>query len=175
MKIDYARTCTIPISSIVADSSTATGLAWAAPASGSTFVGASVFRGSPDQGIASGTFTAVNWTSENYDTDAFHDNVTNNTRLTIPSGKDGYYQIRSQIGLQGLSGEFSLRVQKNGTNLRYFIGVGSTNDASQQINFAANLTAGDYLTLDVLQTSGTTKNLFAGALYCWFECNLLGV
>ena len=34
MKIDYARTCTIPISSIVADSATATGLAWAAPAAG---------------------------------------------------------------------------------------------------------------------------------------------
>ena len=34
MKIDYARTCTIPISSIVADSATATGLKWAAPAGG---------------------------------------------------------------------------------------------------------------------------------------------
>jgi hypothetical protein len=33
LKIDYARTCTIPIPSIVADSSTATGLKWAAPAS----------------------------------------------------------------------------------------------------------------------------------------------
>jgi hypothetical protein len=32
LKIDYARTCTIPISSIVADSATATGLKWAAPA-----------------------------------------------------------------------------------------------------------------------------------------------
>lgn len=34
MKIDYARTCTIPISSIVADSATATGLKWAAAAGG---------------------------------------------------------------------------------------------------------------------------------------------
>jgi hypothetical protein len=34
LKIDYARTCTIPIASIVADSATATGLAWAAPAGG---------------------------------------------------------------------------------------------------------------------------------------------
>jgi hypothetical protein len=34
LKIDYARTCTIPISSIVADSATATGLKWAAPAGG---------------------------------------------------------------------------------------------------------------------------------------------
>jgi hypothetical protein len=34
LKIDYARTCTIPIPSIVADSAEATGLKWAAPASG---------------------------------------------------------------------------------------------------------------------------------------------
>jgi hypothetical protein len=34
LKIDYARTCTIPIASIVADSATATGLKWATPASG---------------------------------------------------------------------------------------------------------------------------------------------
>lgn len=34
MKIDYARTCTIPIPSIVADSATATGLKWAAAAGG---------------------------------------------------------------------------------------------------------------------------------------------
>jgi hypothetical protein len=34
LKIDYARTCTIPISSIVADSVEATGLKWVAPASG---------------------------------------------------------------------------------------------------------------------------------------------
>jgi hypothetical protein len=34
LKIDYARTCTIPISSIVADSATATGLKWATPAGG---------------------------------------------------------------------------------------------------------------------------------------------
>jgi hypothetical protein len=33
LKIDYARTCTIPISSIVADSVEATGLKWVAPAS----------------------------------------------------------------------------------------------------------------------------------------------
>jgi hypothetical protein len=34
LKIDYARTCTIPIPSIVADSATATGLKWAAAAGG---------------------------------------------------------------------------------------------------------------------------------------------
>jgi hypothetical protein len=34
LKIDYARTCTIPIASIVADSAEATGLKWAAPAGG---------------------------------------------------------------------------------------------------------------------------------------------
>ncbi len=159
---------------LTADSSTATGLKWATPASGSTFVGASVYRASPDQSIANNTFTSVEWTAENYDTDGFHDNVTNNTRLTIPSGKGGYYQIRGQVGLQAVTNEFTLRVQKNGTNLRYMVDRGESNDQTRQINFVASLAAGDYLTLDVLQTSGVSRNLFAGALYCWFECNFLG-
>lgn len=50
MKIDYARTCTIPISSIVADSATATGLKWAAPAGGGKVV----------QVVAGTTTTGVN-------------------------------------------------------------------------------------------------------------------
>lgn len=149
---------------------------WATPSSGTpTFVGVSVYRAAPDQAIPTATWTAINWTAENYDTDGFHDNATNNTRLTIPTGKSGYYQIRSQVGMQATSGEFNLRVRKNGsTDLRFIIGSGASNDNSMQVNFAASLSAGDYLDLSVYQTSGSNKNVFQGTLYCWFELNYLG-
>jgi hypothetical protein len=146
---------------------------WAAPVS-PTFVGASVYRASPDQAISTATFTDINFTAENYDTDGFHDNSTNNTRLTIPTGKGGYYQIRAQVGLQGLNGEFDLRVRKNAANLRYIIQQGQGADQTINFTFVEPLVAGDYLTLEVAQYSGSSKNLFAGSLYCWFECNLLG-
>jgi hypothetical protein len=149
---------------------------WATPASGgSTFVGVSAFRASPDQAISTATWTAINWTGETYDTDTFHDNTTNNTLLTIPSGKGGYYNIRGQVGMQATSGEFNLRIRKNGTAIRYSIGSGASNDNSVRINCVLNLSAGDTLDLQVYQNSGSSKNIFAGSEYCWFECNLTGV
>ncbi len=41
---------------------------------------------SATQAISASTTTTVTFDSETYDTDAFHDNVTNNSRLTVPSG-----------------------------------------------------------------------------------------
>jgi hypothetical protein len=50
-----------------------------------------------DQTITNATLTAINFNSERFDTDAFHDNSTNNTRLTIPSGKGGKYVAGASI------------------------------------------------------------------------------
>jgi hypothetical protein len=159
---------------LTADSSTATGLKWAA-ASAPSFVGVSVYRANPDQAIATATWTNINWTAENFDTDGFHDNTTNNTRLTIPTGKGGYYHVTSQIGLQGHNGtDWSMRIQKNGANLRYNVNTGQTYDASLGLDFTTNLAAGDYLELSTYQNSGTSKNFFQGTLYCWFELTYLG-
>ena len=160
---------------LTADSTAGTGLKWATPASGSTFVGASVYRVAPDQAIAQATQTSVAWTGENYDTDGFHDNSTNNTRLTIPSGKGGYYNVRGQVGLQALGVvSFYVRVLKNGTLLRYFVSAGSTEDDTIRINFVDNFAAGDYLECQVYHNYSGSRNLFAGSYYCWFECNLVG-
>jgi hypothetical protein len=72
---------------LVADSSTATGLKWAAPAGGG-FVGCSLYK-TAVQSISNDTNTIINWDAEYFDTDGFHSNVTNNSRITIPSGKGG--------------------------------------------------------------------------------------
>jgi hypothetical protein len=65
---------------LTADSTTATGLKWATPAAGSTFVGCSLYR-TADLSVANSTATAIPWTAEFYDTNAFHDNSTNNSNL----------------------------------------------------------------------------------------------
>lgn len=52
------------------------------------FMGAKVRKASALVGTnIAGTSTAQAWDSEDFDTDGFHDNVTNNSRLTPPSGK----------------------------------------------------------------------------------------
>ena len=59
--------------------------AWgAAPAA--SFSGFFVYN-TANQAISTATATSVNFDAESIDTDGFHSNTTNNTRITIPSGK----------------------------------------------------------------------------------------
>jgi len=77
---------------LTADSAEATGLKWSAPAAGGSFAGVRV-RKSATQSIANATDTVITFDTETFDTDAYHDNSTNSGRLTVPTGKAGYYSI----------------------------------------------------------------------------------
>lgn len=72
----------------------ATAAQWeAADASGAAAAFAGCMLGlSTDHALASSaTASNVPWDTEDFDTDAFHDTVTNNDRIVIPSGGAGYY------------------------------------------------------------------------------------
>jgi len=107
---------TIPIASIVADSSESTGLKWAAPASGSTYVGATVYADDVFQAVSDSTLTAILFPSEAWDTDGFHSTSSNTSRITIPTGKGGKYQITAAAFLSAtITGQMNLRIYKNGS------------------------------------------------------------
>jgi hypothetical protein len=50
-----------------------------------------------NQTLTTGVDTALAFNTERFDTDAFHDPVTNNTRLTVPAGMGGTYLIWASI------------------------------------------------------------------------------
>jgi hypothetical protein len=61
------------------------------------FSGALVKK-SADQTTANySAFPVVTWDAEEYDTDTYHDNATNNSRLTVAVA--GYYQVGGQINV----------------------------------------------------------------------------
>lgn len=63
---------------------------------GSTFSGCRLYLTSTfTASTASSHAIKVAWTNEEYDTDSYHDNVTNNTRITVPGA--GVYQITGAI------------------------------------------------------------------------------
>ena len=84
---------------------------WAAP-SAASFVGCAVYASS--QTITKGIYNKLAYANEDFDTDAFHDNVTNNTRITIPSGKGGKYVVCGLIQFDTTTDAASVHLYKNG-------------------------------------------------------------
>lgn len=81
---------------LTADSSAATGLKYATP--GVAFVGVGAVQTSGTLAVIANTVHAVPLgTADQWDTDAFHDISTNNSRITIPAGKAGKYLVTAAI------------------------------------------------------------------------------
>lgn len=61
-----------------------------------------------------GANTAVGWDTETYDPQVLHDNVTNNTRITIPVGWGGYYSVKSSLRYNTASATVTTQFAVNG-------------------------------------------------------------
>jgi hypothetical protein len=147
---------------LTADSTQTLGLKWATP-TGAAFVGCQATSTATPQAISNATATKVNLDSEDFDTDGFHSNVTNNTRITIPAGKGGYYFVYGLIHWSN---------NTTGRRVLYFSKNNSTDVQSEGFSVATNtqypaiwlarvfnLAAADYLELEAFQTSGGSLNL----------------
>lgn len=110
---------------------------------------------------ASDTVTDVNGSamglaSETVDTHAFHDNATNNSRLTVPAGKNGTYLVwGGGYGTSGVVNGFWIR-EDDGTT--YGNGLGRGGTTSTMPVACRALVAGDYVELYGYDgSSGNTK------------------
>jgi hypothetical protein len=168
---------------LTVDSSTATGIKWAAPASTTpTFVGCLV--AGVTQTLSNATDTAVTFSStEVYDTDAFHSTSSNTSRITIPTGKGGYYLMYGNIPWQnGSPNTRIVRLRKNGTELTqvFTFGEGTAYYYTQQFTTVVSAAAGDYFEIFGTQNSGGNLYIYgdsgAGSLPgLRFGCAFLGV
>jgi hypothetical protein len=132
---------------------------------GAPFAGALVSH-SANQSITSASFTTLGFNGEVFDTDAFHDNATNNSRLTVPTGKDGYYLV-------GFDGWFDtnasdvrfVRLLKNGTTELARDGKAGISGNGTPLNFTTlvSLAAADYLQVQVYQASGGALDFLSTA------------
>jgi hypothetical protein len=127
---------------LTADSSTATGLKWAAPAS-SSGPAFRAYRATTDQSISRQTTTKVQFNGETFDTASCFDSTTN-YRFTPTTA--GYYQYNWRVNIGGLTGTQYSELQKNGTRT----GRGSLSPQDGVYNYSVSVGS------DILYMNGTT-------------------
>lgn len=140
---------------------------WAVPSGSASSV---AFRGTKVRKAANQTganYTAgvmVAWDSEDYDTDTFHDNVTNNSRLTIPSGVTKV-RVSAAFVLANVTTSEQTRIElfKNGTSLDGGDQIGASIDTARIMGFSLDLlvAAGDYFEVKLTQQSDASIDIIA--------------
>lgn len=165
---------------LVADSAEATGLKWAAPASGATFVGC-ILDNTTDISISSSTSTLLTYDTETADTNAFHSTTSNTGRITIPSGYAGKYffigSIESSVyNLSTNSGLTSVALRKNGSSIaNAFQGNLAGFNTKVCVSWVDVASVGDYYELYAYQNSGGTRTIYYNKTYsCQFAAYYLG-
>jgi hypothetical protein len=131
---------------LTADSTAATGLAWATPA-GSSGAAFRAFRNA-DQTVTGSTSTKIQFDQETFDTDACFDPTTN---YRFTPNKAGYYEVTCQILFQGAGTFGEVKIFKNGS------ATSGHRDAGQEgVGYAA--------VSDLISMNGTTDYLEG---YCY--------
>jgi hypothetical protein len=136
-------------------------------------------RRTTTQSIPVTTPTAIGFDFEDFDTDAIHDNSTNNTRLTIKT--PGVYRIEAVISLQGGSG---------GTNRQFFMTqtfaaggnarIGQSTEAMQSVDTIrtvsaiAKFAAGDYVEILAYHDGTSPVTIMAAGSFPIFSATWLG-
>ncbi len=124
-----------------------------------TSVAARVYNSSATVTIANATYTALPWDAENYDTTTFHDNSTNNSRLTIPSGHGGKYLFTGQVAFDAnATGIREIKLVVDGGTSFAFSSSAAFSAHYLILNIAAIyfFNAGMYIELYAYQSSGGT-------------------
>lgn len=159
---------------LTVDSSTSTGLKWAA--AGASFVGVQVFN-SATQSVANGSDFYPTFNSESWDTDSFHSTSTNTSRLTVPSGQGGKYMVYAVGGIDA-SGtgyrRFCFSINRTAELFNNFITPMSSQALVITFSGVLDLVANDYVEILVSQNSGGALNYLAGASYSSFGMYKIG-
>jgi hypothetical protein len=105
------------------------------------------------QNLTISTPAIINWTSEVADTDAWHDNSTNPSRLTVPSGVS---KVRVGFNIQTVSatGPLTVRILKNGSSFLGMAQVETDTAGTDNVNgwsAILDVTPGDYFECEVTQ------------------------
>jgi hypothetical protein len=142
---------------------------WATPASGSSFSGCALTR-TTTLSTANSTIVQIGFDNEVFDVDGYHDNSSNNERLTVPSGKSGYFLWTMKATWDtNASGLRVLIAYLNGARYLEDAGGEATTSSSgyayASSSYVLYLNAGDYVSTAAFQTSGGSLNVLKSSIF----------
>lgn len=122
-----------------------------------------VYRGS-NQTLTTAVAAAITFNLERNDTGGMHSTVTNTSRITVPSGEDGYYDIGASIRFASNStGSRRADLTVNGSTVIAQAIVPPVNGDVTVLNLSTiyPLVATDYIEIICTQTSGGNLDVVA--------------
>jgi hypothetical protein len=136
-----------------------------------------VFRGAlvnNSVGQTLATSDTLEFDSEIYDTDSIHDTVTNNTRLTVPSGVTRV-KLKGQCGVSAtITGSITMSMTKNGATpdvgVTQKIDYSASSPVVQVFSPVFDVTASDYFELNI---SGATGSPSTSTTNTWFAMEII--
>ena len=124
----------------------------------------SVYRGGANQALTTATFTKVQLSTEEYDT---NNNFDNSTNYRFTPTVAGYYQISGSVGLTGTNVRILCTIYKNGSE--YFRGTDATANLSQVTVSGLVYFNGstDYVELYAYASFAGTSDISSGQKYTY--------
>lgn len=125
--------------------------------------------------VATATLTAITFNTERFDVGSCHSTSSNTSRLTVPSGGGGIYEIGGCVQYAAnATGTRSTSIRINGTTTVAAESVVSltANAFAHTVKCLYRLAAADYVELCIYQTSGGNLNIEAATNYSpefWFR------
>lgn len=117
------------------------------------------------QSIGNGSDTAVAFNSELADTATLHDTVTNNSRITIPTGEGGTWIFSCRVEFAAnATGQRKVMLRRAGSveyPAQQFDAAAGGNVTKLAVCHLMNIAAADYVEVVVSQNSGGALNLSA--------------
>lgn len=125
-------------------------------------------RSSVNISVSAGVWSSVSWDIEEFDDLAMHDSA-NPSRLTAINAGD--YEAVLQLGIQGGSGYFSIRILLNNvTEIAHIIEQSATHDRSSVAIARVRMSAGDYV---VAQFNSGVGSIVLPSSYLFFALTRL--
>lgn len=139
--------------------------------SSATFVGAKAYADST-QSITGGSFIAMTFNLEEFDTDGFHDTSSNTSRMTVPAGKGGKYLL--QAGCFHDAAISWIGFRSNGSTILRGYSAANAAAGYHAHGIITSLVANDYVEAGVASTSANVGHASLPDAQKWFSIAYLG-